>query len=147
MKVVKKNVYYCDHCSKRGLSGGHMKTHEAHCTNNPKRTCRLCGNNSIEQIVTEFKARFTLIDMMVSDLIFGDEVIYQTEVRWTGEPVTLKEIKESVGECPTCTFAILRQAGFNRYYFETLLERFEYQKELQHFFVSRKPDPSDYYRY
>ena len=40
--MVRKQVwqYRCDFCGKRGLSGGHMKAHEKHCTANPERICR-----------------------------------------------------------------------------------------------------------
>ena len=31
----------CDFCGKGSLSGGHMRTHEIHCTANPKRICRM----------------------------------------------------------------------------------------------------------
>lgn len=146
MKVVKKNVYYCDHCKKRSLSGGHMKTHETHCTANPKRACRFCGNKSIEQIIVDYKEMFTLISVEIEDIIFGYERIEELQVRWTGDPVTLKDIMGKVRHSPTCTLAILRQVGFNRYYFGGIIEKFDYKKSLQDEFAERnKYSIEDYY--
>lgn len=35
-------IYECEHCGKSGRSGGHISTHEKHCTMNPQRVCRVC---------------------------------------------------------------------------------------------------------
>ncbi len=40
MRKEKKWVYYCDFCKKHSLRS--LKEHEAHCTMNPHRSCRLC---------------------------------------------------------------------------------------------------------
>lgn len=144
MKVIKKNVYYCDHCNKRGLSGGHMRNHEAGCTANPNRVCRLCGGGSIAHVIADFKTRFMLGETIVSGE-FPDDEVPQTVARWTGEPVTLSEIRDKADNCPNCILAILRQVGFNRYYFN--LGKFDYKEESAKYWAERKPDPADYYRY
>lgn len=46
MRKAKRWRYYCDFCSKSGGHGGHMKTHEKHCTSNPARSCRMCRTES-----------------------------------------------------------------------------------------------------
>lgn len=42
MKTIKRNRYYCDYCKKSSGGSYAMKLHEAHCTNNPNRKCRMC---------------------------------------------------------------------------------------------------------
>ncbi|MCK5346673.1 MAG: hypothetical protein KAR20_24855, partial [Candidatus Heimdallarchaeota archaeon] len=58
MRVVKKNVYYCDFCKKKGLRS--LKIHEKHCTANPDRECRLCDNQSIKPIIEKYQKYFYL---------------------------------------------------------------------------------------
>jgi hypothetical protein len=43
MRKAKVWRYYCDHCRKGGCSAGAMKTHEARCLRNPKRSCGFCA--------------------------------------------------------------------------------------------------------
>src|SRR5688572_17673310 len=100
MKTEKKNVYYCDYCKKRSLAANHMKTHEKHCTNNPDRQCRLCGMGTIKGMIQEFKARFNLNKLEYGP--FTQEYHGEYEVLWVGEPVTLQEIRDAVGNCPNC---------------------------------------------
>ena len=40
-KTIKR--HWCDHCNKAGLQAHAMARHEAHCTMNPARGCRVCG--------------------------------------------------------------------------------------------------------
>jgi hypothetical protein len=56
MKIIKKNVYYCDHCKKKGLSAVHIRNHEGRCTNNPDRWCGACENANTKEIVEALKA-------------------------------------------------------------------------------------------
>lgn len=46
MKQVTKEVYYCDHCSKHGLSKWQMERHEKYCPKDPKNIpkCWGCAN-------------------------------------------------------------------------------------------------------
>lgn len=46
MKVITKEVFYCDHCKKHGLSKHAMAWHEKHCLKNPKNypACFNCNN-------------------------------------------------------------------------------------------------------
>lgn len=138
MRVIKKNVYYCDHCKKRGMSGGHMKRHESRCTNNPERVCYACERKSIREIVEKFKARYTL-----TLVDFDDEYERGKDYvpEWIGDPVTLNEIREAVDNCPNCILSVVRQCKFNHHYF-TDFEKFDYKKELSEFMLHRPyPDP------
>lgn len=51
MKVKTKNVYYCEHCNKHGLSEWQMKRHEILCSRNPinHRPCFNCQHLGKEQ--------------------------------------------------------------------------------------------------
>ncbi len=126
MKIIKKNVYYCDHCKKKGLAAGHMNKHEKRCTNNPNRECGLCeGIYNIGEIVAEYKSRFKIVTTAI-DEIFGHET-----VEWIGEPITLKEIRDRVDGCPNCTFSIIRQCSFHWQCFGELINGFDWKKERE----------------
>lgn len=136
MKIVKKSVYYCEFCKKRSLSGWHMKNHENHCTANPNRNCRLCEKNistgkafNIGQIVTELKKRFKIIEVNIED-DEGNFLYKDLKAEWTGEPVTLDEVRKIVDGCPNCMLAIIRQCQFAYHYFEDMgFEKFDYKGE------------------
>lgn len=54
MKEKVKNVYYCDHCKKHGLSKSAMVMHEVRCNKNPnnKRACFGCQFlEKVEQVM------------------------------------------------------------------------------------------------
>lgn len=118
MKAVKKFVYYCDYCKKRGLSKYGMHKHELHCTMNPDRHCRMCEGNDIRKIVEEYKTRFKLSTSDADINEFGVNV-GEIEVEWLSEPITIDDVRKRVDGCPNCMFAIIRQCNFNRYYFNT----------------------------
>jgi hypothetical protein len=123
MKTVKKNVYYCDFCNKRGLSATHIKRHELGCTANPRRECRLCGEDKhIETFIILIQERFEIVDCE-PDEFSG----YTQKIVWHGEPVTLNEILEISEGCPNCTLAILRQTKLNHAIFDI---KYDYKAEL-----------------
>lgn len=148
MKTVKKNVYYCDHCKKRGLSGFHISTHEKKCTANPDRQCGFCNlvtgvSTNIREIVDEYKKRFIieLTPEMTEDIFSIQEEI----VVWTGYPLTLKEIRDRVDNCPSCIFSIIRQCKLNHHYFEPYdFKDFDYKKEMAECFAENKPEQYHY---
>lgn len=123
MRTIKKNVYYCDFCGKRGLSSFAMSVHETHCTANPHRECRLCKNDhSIASYARGLQERFEII-LTHDDLPDGS---YET-IRWIGEPITLDEIVKYTDGCPNCTLAILRQT---KLHYEIFGFEYDYKKEL-----------------
>lgn len=148
MKTVKKNVYYCDHCKKKGLAASHIRNHEGRCTNNPNRHCGVCEGYITKHVVVDLIARFALADnpaaydpdyeTVLDTKINTDEKL----VTWTGEPVTLKEVRELAEDCPACILAILRQTGLNRHYFH--LEAFDFKAELKAY-MADKNSPRIYY--
>lgn len=149
MKVIKKNVYYCDFCKRKNLSAGAMSVHEKHCTANPNRECRLCGKKDIADVVNKFTVRFRLHPNELNDIFTEDFVLgHEYKIEWLGEPVTMKEIRDEVDDCPNCILAVLRQTGFNKHYFE--FEKFDYQQELKDAMAEKNreyEDDSYAYRY
>lgn len=112
MKTVKKNVYYCDYCKKKGLSAHYVGKHERRCTANPNRQCGICNtlqgaSPNIGEIVEQLKKRFKIIGLE------SDGVVIELQCKWTAEPVTLDEISKMVEGCPNCILAILRQTKLN----------------------------------
>lgn len=86
MKTVKKNVYYCDYCKTHKLTTFAMKLHEKHCTANPNRDCRMCGNGGVVPVDAhgEFDNQASAED--------------------------LDKLRHDVDNCPACMLAALRQA-------------------------------------
>lgn len=120
MKVKKKNVYYCDYCSKKSLRS--LKIHEKHCTANPDRECRLCDNKSIKPIIEKYNKLFRLENREEG---WGIE----TKVIFT-EEFTLKDIINELDYiCPNCILAIIRCLGLNRYYMGDKF-KFDYKEAL-----------------
>ena len=87
--------YWCDYCGKAGLSAGHMKKHERHCTMNPERECRMCkhaGQNG----------------QSLSLLV---EMARQHTPTEEGAKTLAWELEQEAGNCPICVYAAIRQAG------------------------------------
>lgn len=83
MKTKTKPVYYCDFCKKHSLRRDSMVLHEKHCTMNPKRECRLCGNKDLSPLIAKYKDR-------------------------NRGQVRIKDIVDDVDGCPNCALTIIR---------------------------------------
>jgi len=116
MKVKKVNRYWCDFCGKAGLSSGHMKSHEKHCTMNPNRECRVC-----KMIKDARNAYFVpvplsrLVAMLPNHEEFKrchDDTTMSYYDGGLSEAVAkvLPSLKAAAGDCPACVMAALRQA-------------------------------------
>lgn len=81
MKIKIKNVYYCEYCNKHRLRKNIIEEHEKHCTLNPNRECRLCGNKNIKHIIKKYHKK---------------------------KKFSLKDIKKDVSDCPNCILTVLR---------------------------------------
>lgn len=79
--------YQCDFCGKRNLSGGHMKSHEKHCTANQDRICRFHAHCE-DPVQPPLR--------LVMDAL------------WQGG---LEKAKEVSSDCPPCILAALRATG------------------------------------
>jgi hypothetical protein len=134
MKIVKKNVYYCEFCKKKSLAPYVVKNHELHCTNNPDRECKFCENyfkntHNLRSILQEYSQRFTLSEN--HDFSLGNYESFN--ITWIGTPITLEEIRLRVNNCPNCILSIIRQLKFN-YCNERIANDFKYKEEVQKVF-------------
>jgi hypothetical protein len=110
MITKNKKVHYCEHCKKHGMRGPAIKTHEEHCTLNPKRTCRLCGRKEgIEEVLDGYKD-------------FED-----------GKQVDVAELMDSLNDCPACTLAVIRCAKLSNV-------EFDYEKEMKEWWTEHNRD-------
>ncbi len=100
MKTIKKNVYYCDFCKKKGLSASAMTKHEKHCTGNLDRECRMCG------FLPDYRKIIATITPFVEDVPepehpFGDAATAALDR-------AVAEVMDKVEGCPACCLTILR---------------------------------------
>jgi len=113
MRREKKWVYYCDFCKKRGLRS--LKTHEARCTLNPDRTCRLCKEKLGYRVLVD-KLPFTTKDA---------EVGHHCEVNGA-------DLMDLAQDCPICALTIFRLFLKKRHEdFWNIETDFDYKKELK----------------
>jgi hypothetical protein len=121
VKTRKVNRYWCDFCNKGGLSAGHMRRHEASCTLNPLRVCRMCilmGNQQQS------------MDFLIGDLPRGF-LSYQDEGgAWVEMRVDTHGLRERAQGCPACMMAALRQQKIP----VPLADGFDYKTEAQSIF-------------
>jgi hypothetical protein len=90
MRRIQVWRYICDHCGKRNLSGGHMRTHEKGCTANPQRTCRFHPHLSDEP------------QRPMSELL---------EVLGAAPDFGMSELRRRAANCPMCILSAIRQSG------------------------------------
>jgi len=110
MKTKTKQVYYCDHCNKHGLSSHMMKYHEKICTKNPKnfRPCFDCIFLTKKEIV--IGGNYYNGDEWVRnvDLLFCDKkkiFLYTPKNEIKGNAFDIEEENESMPkECDLLTY-------------------------------------------
>ncbi len=91
MKTVKRWRYYCEHCKKSGFQSGAMKRHEASCTLNPSRECRMCTHNDdAPEALSELKKIVASANMDNRD-------------------AKLIALREAAAGCAACMIAAARQ--------------------------------------
>lgn len=91
--------YYCEHCHKSGCSAAWIARHEASCTLNPHRYCRMCDLFDREQV--DIEAIVATLPALPEDDI---EQFLQAQ---------LPALRERVSNCPVCILAAVRQAGWS----------------------------------
>jgi len=139
MKIKTKKVYYCDFCNKHTLSSYYTQKHEKHCTLNPNRECRMCGEKKLDKSYIK-KANLILKDLLKhkkkdSNGIRGDYVEkFNKRLR--------KEIQEEL-ECPICTLAVYRQAGIALFYWFN----WNFKDECEEYWAkkNKEEEEKDYY--
>lgn len=117
MKSKLRMRFYCDHCGKSGGSGFHMKNHEAACTMNPNRVCKMCRPDMLQATMPE------LIDALKRDLGRRDAA------GETDNPLDLDnyetELTAAANGCPACILAAIRQSDvYVQFGYKDAVERF-----------------------
>ena len=139
MKTKVKKVYYCEHCSKHGLTAGAIGKHEKYCTANPDRECRMCEINSevndlesndLKALIEKYKT-IAVNQSKIGE--FGEYV--------NGEDViTTNTLMGDTNGCPACALAIIRQAE--------IFTEFRYKDEIRKFWkVVRENEQKEEERY
>jgi uncharacterized Zn-finger protein len=129
MKVKPVKQYICDFCGKKGLSSGHMKKHERHCTKNPERKCRMCeALGEMQQPIADLMA------------ILPDPAEYAYDDEWgctgyrdglfTATDAVMPKLRDLASDCPMCIMAALRQKGIP----VNAVKSFDFKKEVQEAF-------------
>lgn len=85
MRQKKVWRYYCDHCKKAGCGKAALLKHEASCTLNPERICKV-------HKLQDFQPQRPMADLLAA------------------LSVDFKTLKEAADGCPACIFAALRQS-------------------------------------
>lgn len=135
MKTVRKNVYYCEYCKKKGLSVYHMKEHESYCTGNLDRRCGVCDCKiDYVSIVQKFKAQMKSREVEHCDGDFTCRA-YWTEIVVEQKP-SLDEIFDAVEDCPACVLTILRACGLCGHEWDM---KFEWKTERDKWWADHKP--------
>lgn len=131
MKTKRVKQYICDFCNKKGLSSGHMKKHEKHCTKNPNRDCRMC-----------IAASGAMPDMKELLLLMPKPVVHADDPMGDRTPINIKEINKAIEKvreesegCPACILSALRQKNIC-----VPTTNFDYKKEVKEFWL----DHNDY---
>jgi len=120
MKTKTKKVYYCEYCGRHRLTRRSIEEHEKHCTLNPHRSCRMCGQSDLNSVIEKYRDRFRVVEKEHTP--YGVTM----GIEWTNDEVTLGDIEADVDGCPACTLAVMRLCGFNGFPGPPL--EFDYQK-------------------
>lgn len=110
MKVRTVKRYTCDFCKKSNCSSFSIKTHEKHCTLNPKRICRMC--NAMQEGQSEMKDLIALVPKPDSTQVCPSLNVSA-------------ELRDKANDCPICILAAIRQAEIPVHYFSG----FDFKKE------------------
>lgn len=107
MKIVQKNVYYCEYCKKKSLRKDVIQKHEIYCTMNPGRRCKICEMGEFEtkplSELLELTKKYNKLEVI--DNGYG----YAIEVDGSLTVEEFEEIRGFVGICPCCLMAVIKQ--------------------------------------
>lgn len=144
MRAVKRWRYYCEFCPKAGQSGFHMKDHEARCTLNPARVCRMCVKLATGEQAAMGDMLALLPDpakfmrhvpeqSLGSDYEMGDlgtipaHDALDDEALRAAVRTVLPALRELTHHCPVCIMAALRQRGIPL----PLVDDFDFTSEMK----------------
>jgi hypothetical protein len=145
VKRVQRWRYYCDFCKKAGNSGFHLKKHEASCTLNPGRVCRMCAAIDGEQatmsvmlgalpdpekfmvtIPAEYERGFVADDWLC---VSEERAEIDAAAIKPALEIGMKALRDLTNNCPACILAALRQKGIP----VPMVDGFDFKAELAEF--------------
>jgi len=111
VRVVQKNVYYCEFCKRHRLTKNAIEAHEPRCIYNPGRVCRW-----------EFSSgEHGQIDVAAVAVLTAErELQAEEDVVW---------LREQTDGCPACMLAAVVQSGL----FGETRDAFDYKAEVERF--------------
>lgn len=122
-----KKVYYCEYCKKKSMQKASMVAHEARCTMNPGRWCKMCENAGD---YPELAARFAEFCSKYPNP-FGSLEYEESE--------TDAKLLELAQGCPACALAVARQSKTDVY--------FEFADRGRAYLAEHRPPPICEYDY
>lgn len=144
MRIKKVNRYYCDFCKKSGGSSGAMKKHEAHCTMNPSRDCRMC--KSMDEVQSPIKDLLKILPdpktVVKLTEMEGGFVAEDWEPLKEALKVSFPRLRKVTGGCPMCILAALRQKEIPGYIGEEC--GFKYKDEIAEIWKELNKEPDEY---
>lgn len=117
--------YKCDFCKKSGCNSSAIRRHEASCTFNPNRICRMCPlvpneQRPLAEMLSEVGDCSAAIHWKPDGDEDGFSVIHQSA---TSE--ALERIRKAAGGCPACMMTIIKALTKNEGWFDG----FDFKKE------------------
>lgn len=156
MRKVQRWRYYCDFCKKAGNSGFHMRNHEASCTLNPARVCKLCPRiGEVEQ--ADMAAMLALLPDPAQ---FMETIPAQYERGFLNEPLCVAHeytrineeafkpllvpamlaLRKLANDCPICILAALRQKKIP----VPIVDGFDFKSELSDTWAEINQNEAEY---
>lgn len=131
-KTVKR--HWCDFCNKAGMQAKVMANHEARCTLNPARSCRVC------QLLEggECEDKKPLADLIA---MLPDPTEFLASSCWSERDSPYTKLTEEIdavipafraaaGHCPACMLAAIRQKKI----YVSMVSGFDFKGEMQSIF-------------
>jgi hypothetical protein len=130
MRTKKVNRYWCDFCNKAGLQSRAIVKHEAHCTLNPARDCRVCGlmGGSVKVGVERMAGLVAILPGYVE--YNGDgwgNPTAEYVAFCKALPEAIPALRAATNNCPACIMAALRQAKIP----VPMVGEFDFKAEMQ----------------
>lgn len=133
--------YKCDFCKKSGCNSACIKEHEASCTFNPNRVCRLCvrihdGSDGVHQrALDDMLAEVGNIDSLIS-WDRDPEDGYNGILGPLQAKPALDKVRAAAQGCPACMLTVIKAITKNKGW----LEGFDFKAESKAAYRDSNPD-------
>ena len=135
MRAIKRWRYFCDHCKTSKGTKSSMELHEAHCTKNPRRSCRMCDYSSAEELI---KKGVALVKEHATDGHDPEGYVWGLVL----DDEHLNALRKLCDYCPACVLSCLRQGNKEG---KILSTSFDYKEEAASYLKQKREDAMDNY--